>query len=498
MAITIIERPYGIAWSRNQIRFGFQTDTPVSTPGLFIQVSIYFSFDTTNWTQVVTLSLLPDSLGACYADISRILDGMLSNFLPTVNGGVEAAAGNVGNYYIQYREITDANPAPAWSSDVNLKVIKGGLSYEQWRGSNFFTSYMVNNKAFLTWQKSGFLTDTEQTNFLFFLQIADSSGQINATFKIHYTDNTEDSSKVLAIGDGSVYPRYSLWSIPTGIAQNSLDAVKPTGMIQWYEVTVTDNSGVLAGPYRYNPDYRQFYNLFYFNFINSLGGIDSIRILGQWEQEQDRSFDEVEMIDNDYFSNTNNLPARSGQVNIVEQISYKGNAGFIHDVDVLDAYRELFLSSKVFQIFDAKWMFVVITPNKTSFAFNKQGLRHLPVEWQYSFKNRNYTPMSVVMGELAVCPVPGNLRVTGNDGYIYHFTFDTSPGQQSYIVEWEGYVKPNPPVAGSTFGWEIQQSITTNTFDIDMTTIQSATIRVKAICANSSSLYSNEVTVSPP
>lgn len=501
MAISIIERPYDINWSRNPIRYKLKTDKDVTTPGFYIQVNILFSkLNANTFNQIVTLSLLPDSTGICSLDISNILNGMLDYDIPQVMPAITPCINQVGNFRVQYREVSQELPNLDWTQDMTMAVIKGGISYEQWRGPNFFSNYMLTAKPFLTWQKSGFLCDTKQPLFLHFIQMYVANGQMKCNYKIHYTDGTEDISKVILFGNDTPSPQYGIWSIPAGISQMGLDIINPDKMIQWYEMSVEDSTGILAMPYRFNLDYRPFYDSFYFNFFNSLGGIDSIRIRGEWEQTQARTFDQVETEDAEYYLNANQIRAKAYQENVQETISYKGNAGFIDNVDVLDAYRELMLSSKIMQLQQDRWMFLIITPDKTSFAFNKQALRSLAVEWQYTFSNRNYTPNNIVMGNIPVCPVPLNLRNTGHDGYIYHFTFDTSPQQQSFIVEWSGGTRPvSGWISGSVFfDWEVYSNINVNTFDIDFSNVNKAKIRVTANCGTSNSGYSNVLSIAAP
>lgn len=501
MAITIIERPYEVNWSKNPVRYTLQTDTDLDTAGLYIQVAVYFSkFNANVFSEAVVLSLFPDKAGVCHVDISNILNGLIDYFIPTVDGSPEQAANQNGNFYLQYREVTDASPSQAYSQDVTRSVIKGGLSYEKWRGANYFTSYLATAKSFLTWQKSGFICNTQQPLYLYFLQLAASAGQITAKFTLHYTDGT-DTDKTVNVGDGSTTPKYSLWCIPTGVAQNGLESVTAAKTIYWYEVSVSDNSGLLVAAYRYYPDYRFFDRIFEFNFINSLGGIDAIRILGQWEQEQERKYDAIERYNETYFLNDNRIDPRISQGNASEKISYKGNAGFIEDPAVLDAYRDLMLSSRVMQLMDSRWLFVLMTADKTSLLFKKrEGLYNLAVEWRYSFDNRNYTPMAAAIGGIMACAVPTNFHLVSSDATSFTVGWTPVAGNVNFIIELEGTkhtIDPPGPVQPSTYpvSWYIDGSTGGNTYTIAKGMWVDMHARMKAVCAASSSNYTNTLTL---
>src|SRR5699024_4464860 len=149
---------------------------------------------------------------------------------------------------------------------------------------------------------------------------------------------------------------------------------------------------------------------------------------------------------------------------------YKGNAGFTEDMQALDRYRELMLSEKVMQRLFNKWIYMSVLQKKTPFAFKqREGIPNLPIEWQYNFNNRNYKPfdISITNPEVApeICPVPTNLRNTGHEGDVYHFSFDTAAGQQSYIVE-TSFASTNDNNQTVTYPYSVKKVITENTFDL--------------------------------
>src|SRR3954462_14537093 len=137
MAIFIIDEPFEVSWSRNQVRYGIHTDTALDTPSLMLELKLRYRSGNELFRDIVTQSLSPDENGNISLDVSFILDSLLTYQLPEVGvNTVQQITTQSGDFYIDYREITSTDANPTWVSTVDKvrKVIKGGLSYESWSG----------------------------------------------------------------------------------------------------------------------------------------------------------------------------------------------------------------------------------------------------------------------------------------------------------------------------------------------------------------------------
>jgi hypothetical protein len=426
MAIFIIDEPYAISWSRNPVRYAIHTDTAIDTPGLVLEVKVRFRSGEDLFKDIVTQSLSPDPNGNVFLDISFILDSLLSFDLPNLTApGIQQVVIQRGEFFIEFRELTSTSTDTEWLSTVDKKriVLKGGLSFEAWQGGNFFIEYLPANKAFMTWIKTGYLAKINESLFLHFLSYTDETVQVRATVKIMYADGTEDNTVSLAVGPSAGISKFQLFIIPSGAIQLGIDSLSVKAIRSW-EVSVVSGSTILAGPYRYTMDYRYDNDEVNFNFYNSLGGIDSIRIRGKWETEHVRETAEVERLADSYYYNSNELPAMIDDAIFKERITWKGNAGYMTRA-LQDSYRELLLSRKRMVAINKRWVNARIL-NKTTKLYSKgQQLPDFPIEWAFSYDNVNFTPSYVQLSPISdASNIPHNLRIT-------------AVSQNKHTIEWD-------------------------------------------------------------
>lgn len=452
MAIFIIDEPFEVNWSRNQVRYGIHTDTTLDTPGLVLEVKLRYRSRDDLFRDIVTQSLTPDENGNIFLDVSFILDSLLTYQLPEItNNAVQQIINQSGDFYIDYREITSSNNAPSWISTVDKvrKVIKGGLSYESWSGGNFFTQYIPVEKIFLTWQPTGYLSAASEQLYLHYLSTSAIDDQVTARIKIHFADSSEDNSKIINVGSAGI-AKYDIYCIPAGCDQLQLQQVAPEKIIQWWEIAIYNGSTILAGPYRYVLDYRYYGDEIQFNFFNSLGGIDSIRIRGNWEIQHTRDTAEIERISDAYYYNTNELPAMVDDAVLKERITWKGDAGYMSRIQQ-DRYRELLLSRKRVALIRDRWINARIL-NKSTSLYNKgEQMTSLPLEWAFSYDNISYTPSNVDFGSLNVPAMPPyNIRITAVNLNTHTLEWDSDSAlafsiQGEYFDEAKGTFVDNNP-----------------------------------------------------
>ncbi|MDR6565455.1 hypothetical protein [Chitinophaga ginsengisegetis] len=387
--LSITSRPGEICFSRDPIIYTFHTDLPSTTEGLMIEVAIYFCPGAgTDFTKVYTQPIYPDINGDMALYVGEIVNSMLTYSLPSL--AVEAITdmnSQVGRFYIDYREITTATPTPAWLSDSasTCNVIKGGTSYERWQGGNFFSGYMTSAKPFLTWQTSGRLCGSVERMYLYYLHMTSVTSGVTVKVRVVYTDGTEASSQPLVFPAGK---KYHVYQIPSGPQQLALAA--PAGkMIHYYEVSVMAGSTVLAAPFRYEIDNRPAYSPLQLNYINSLGGIDSIRLLGVSEPGISREAVIAERVTTGV--NNSEVKARLLNSSISLTGTWTGNSGFVTKNEH-DGYLDIFASRGIYRELSGRWLPLVLTSQKVPLPKSTDDLFSITVEFQAGFTNTSWTP----------------------------------------------------------------------------------------------------------
>lgn len=402
--IQLLERPYEVCFSRNPVVYRLKTTTALNTPGLKVDTRVFFRKKADNdFVQVIANTLTPDSAGLVEIDYSKVMDSMLDYKLPTVSAvTAERAFEQVGEFYIEYREITTAAPNPTWTSDNGnvITVVKGGLPIEKWQGPNYF----INRDGNLTWQKTGRYIGPREKTWMTYLHLG-TNNQANMAMKVnvYFTDGTSMTDAVtVTLPDASV-PKYGLYRIPAG-AQLNLKDLDTAKQIHYYTCRIVAGTTNQTVEFRYTIDYRANYSKATLYWFNSLGGFDSVELKGEMGRKvgYDRQYGE-RTLGGKYYSN-NEAPAMQESIRNLEQMTYQGSIGLMDDEDSFDRYRDLTLSVKVMMLRFNRFIPVVITNSSVDLGSDADPVKDFPIEFTPGFVNENYAP-DIRIGELPACPV---------------------------------------------------------------------------------------------
>lgn len=387
---TVNSRPDEICFSRDPIQYGLHTDLTTDTAGLTIEVALFFCEGAESvFTQIYKQPCYPNSDGNVTFYPGDIINSMLQYSLPDLAAAdIVDRTSQVGRFYIEYREISMATPSPVWTSDsANIRsVIKGGTSYERWKGGNFFSVYLPSEKPFLTWQVSGRLAADTERMYLSYLHTSAVTAGVTAKVRVLYTDATETATaKTLAF---PTIQKNHIYQLPTGLQQLAITA--PAGkQIYCWEVTVSTASALLAGPFRYELDNRPAYNPLTLHYVNSQGGLDSIRMTGAAESAIVRTATVAERVTTGF--NNNQVTAQLFASSIDLNTTISANTGFLGKTELL-ALLDILVSRGVYQEKAGRWQPLVLTSQKIALPSSIGDLFSLPLEFQEGYKNSNWTP----------------------------------------------------------------------------------------------------------
>jgi hypothetical protein len=456
MSYQLTERPHKFSFSKNPIRYLVEMNNP-DTPGCAIDIELYLLNFTdvydavTNPGELITTQrLTPDPDGKVFFYCEDFLNSQLEWDLPGLdNNDILASSSQLKRYYIRYRQSTTLNPSPAYNTDADSMriVLKGGVAKEKFDRNNFFVNYLPAQKPFLTWQPKDHFIGDEERRYLTYFHHFDSAPDLLLKAVVIYTDGTNDTATV-------AFPLLTeslLFHCPAGLDQLGLLGLQPTKQIWYYTVSVEDaESNIYATGYRLYVDYRKFYDVFSFIYHNSLSGVDTLRIRGDYDIEIQRESTDIEKATGGDFSNTE-LPTEIGIINISKYEKYTGDAGWMNSRAQQDSLQDLLLSDNVFRVIFGRWL-RVINMQKTQPMPSKDDTKFsFPLQWRYTFNNTNYTPADKDFGAgsndedpgpvYGICTAPSNLVVETANLDPSHcqadFTWDPVDGAMGYEFQYK-------------------------------------------------------------
>lgn len=374
---------------------------------IYFEIAVWFKRrDGAAFSEILKFPFYPVS-GTAKADIRSIIDPQLEYELPNLTDGLLYenplfAKKATGFFYIKYREITVADPDPAWSTDASNErfCIKGGIAYQKWRGDNYWINYFDIEKPFLTWQESGRQAAIDERMYLPWLNLTDvAEGKIMMRRKLVFTDLSEDYAFI----DFQVL-KYDVGMFPCGATQLKLDLVDPDKNIYYWELQVFDVTDTMAlaaisNSFRYYADNRKDYNDITLNYRNSLGGIDSAMVRGVIDYNLVRTFTEQERVAAADYFNTHFISPKKIAADSEELQVYKGDLG-LTDKEAQDRLRDLHYQRECWWYQQNKWLPVMIMTGNEKLRSSGDKLFAMPVEFAVADGGDNYyTPANINLQE---------------------------------------------------------------------------------------------------
>ncbi|WP_439557688.1 DUF5977 domain-containing protein, partial [Dyadobacter sp.] len=270
-------------------------------------------------------------------------------------------------------------------------AMRAGLAFRDFAGyqHTFFSRYQSQKRQFLTWHPNNKLVSPKQKEYLYFLlNMSPFPETINLRMRVTKTDGSRLVSTHSQIK--GLQP-YQVICCPVGVNELSLgeDVVK-------YEIWLSDEKNERFTEVRaYNIDRRRHAFERFLVFSNSLGGFDTIRLIGQASQETDvtKSISRKER------------PAGQGiDFSELEVIAVSENSGiklstgfFESDAATYSDYlRELILAEVVLMDTDFGFEAMNLITNNLEYAKDRPGLVERTFELERTYSDKNYSRMDAV------------------------------------------------------------------------------------------------------
>ncbi|MVM37246.1 hypothetical protein GO730_05725 [Spirosoma sp. HMF3257] len=206
------------------------------------------------------------------------LDELLDGFLEYQKPGADAVDMCVISsltmpYMLRESVLNNGVLMPETSKELqNQWILKAGLSdldFATW-GDVFFTTYMSQQRPFLTWQLDNKLIGEQQPEFLFFLlNFSPTPATIIRRVEVSYTDGTEETLDKGQLSGGQTY---QVVCVPTGA--KALGLLGGAKTVASYRVWLSDgerNRLSQVRSYTIDRKYRARSGLFYILIVWAVG-----------------------------------------------------------------------------------------------------------------------------------------------------------------------------------------------------------------------------------
>ncbi len=470
----VVQRPHLFSFSKNQLLWRVYVSYPTEA-GCMLDIKL-----SANDVDLPVLDpptyqtqIKPDADGYVNVYLQDVADSMLENTLPDIDGLPVQASTNIKTFTFQFRRISTAYPGTGWETDDAIFVVKGGIEQLKHDYNNYFLNYHAVNKPFATWKPMNSLVGIYDAFFISILFTDEAIPAWMTRVVAEWTDGTTDTIDTNV--DVTVLGKM-FFHLKAGAEALGINALAAGRQLWRYSIQARDQADdtiEYSERYYFYADYRAFYNTKIFTYFNSLGGLDFARILGEQEDDYQRSFAEAESFSGSLVVGEPAL-TQYLQTGHTRMISYKSDAGLQHTKDQTMALQELHVSNLIAEIVGGKYRRVWILSKGDKLMKKTDKKWAFPIEWRYGFTETVYTPSDQDLGtgdddqvyDGITCPVATDLTATP-DGDEVTFTWTTEVGV-TYTIEYKlvaaGTWTVETPVtephvhtfAAGTYNWRIK------------------------------------------
>jgi hypothetical protein len=282
---------------------------------------------------------------------------------------------------------TETIPSSLSYDDVHL-VLYGGISKEKWPGLDFFTTYLQDNKKFLTWAPVEKSVDRLQEDYLNFW-LYDEFAEIKLQAKAYFDDGTNETAIIKSI-TGTHYGE--LYQIPAGPANCGVNAIAPEKNVVKYELTLLDNDDAVISETRiYHIASLRHPLTRFFMALNSLGSFEVFRFYGRAIKKSEFVRDVTQrFLSHDYTALDGEFATNGIQI----QNKHSYNSGYFKDRLATEWHQymiDFFRSPVIYDVTSGTRRPVIIT-NGSHEVIDQDYRRSIEFEAKPAYDDECYTP----------------------------------------------------------------------------------------------------------
>lgn len=441
-SLSLIKTPYEYAFTKNPIVFRFHLspfDLAEIQSRLRVMVTIYVEtyFGSGIFDPLTTLYEYPDKNGLATLNIASVLDAATKFYTPDPTlTKFHRCKEQSKRYYISYRYLDSANNMSDPLTSDTFIALKGGLATEQWEEARYFATNITASKQALHFLESTTPIRQAERKWLYFMLpfVTDTALHLRVTRYF----NTNLDTLYVALTHNMVVKKGEVLCVPIDMVTTKVESTAlPSGEeLRGYTVEVRDSANNLCmRPYRFDVDYRPYYDVRYLYYRNSLGGLDTQVFLGEKEMHASGEFKKAERVKDlaqlGLFKIQDEAPTAYTHHNPV----VVANTGWISEFN-LNKLRDLLMQKEVRLPFGAKKMIPVsINTSKVALYKNNDKLFNLSIEYTPSYDDVNYSPDDLVSQATGTCPAVVLLRASQTKGMYITIQWVLAPDYDKMELE---------------------------------------------------------------
>jgi hypothetical protein len=413
LEVNLIKQPNDIAFSGNPIEFVFaispygKHEKTVNTQ-LSVVVYVETYYNSGQFIRAKAQTFFPTADGLIDFDIRSYVDPYLSfTKVPANLTEPIACSSHHSRCKISYQLLQNNSVATDLTETTPIDVIKGGLPYEQWHPTEYFTQVINTQKKALNYEAPGELVGKDDTLFLYWLQNVYGADEQFINVAVTYEDGRSENQDY----DYPLTSEYrDVCCLPVGSNRIGLDALFGSGStIVSYTFTVRDRDNNIIVTKTYRLDYRTFYRTEQLIYRNSVGALETIRLRGQIDFEADYARQNAMRITMPAYFTDGILHKQNSNYFTEETEKKVGDTGFLSK-SAQQKIRALFLAEEVYEVVGDQLLPVTINTTNAKFYTNKDSLTAIQIEWKKAYVNQFYLPVGT-MPQTRSCPAMLTLLV---------------------------------------------------------------------------------------
>jgi len=415
LELFIIQEPHEINFSGCQIPYSVALAPYTFTEQnqdirIQFRIEIEDSLYTGVFREIKSQVVFPDQSGKISIDISSICDAYLSFYVPRPSLkkiiSIKKQSARFRVVIVAQKDnilITD----PVTSDPI--MVCKGGIAYEQFSQIKFFTGHVATDKKPLHYFAPKELVAPDQKRFLSWINpLATSTDLQSIVFKVFNEDGSTITQTATYTGNAQ---KFGLYICPAGFTE--LKAMMPTDpyvlTVVKYSIKIMQGAATVVNEVFFHIDYRNSYYGKTLIYSNSVGGIDSIKLLGENESAGEYNSSNAQRVVQGIGILNGVLISQNVNEYNEEVEKFTGNTDFISK-QRLENLRDLLLSRSTHEVKFNKFIPIVIIKKSVKFYNSKDDLLGMQFDWQHAYTNNFYTPEGAIEADLT-CPAMDSLIV---------------------------------------------------------------------------------------
>lgn len=343
------------------------------------------------------MELEPDAAGVARFFLNEAFRNALAAHVPAAN---ETAIKRVTNAFARFKvyfaeKFGDDPVLQPYQVSDDMLAIMGGVQKEFFPDIDFFETYLPSKKKFLTWQPAVKKVHRLQEEYLYYYVFdATNVTTLNLFVKIYYDDEANTEATIMLGSAGAPATpvvQQEIFCFPVGYVHGGIQAKGPNPelAVKKYDVWLEDDLGGAVSEIRtYIVDATPAPYARYFLFLNSLGGMDTLRTVGKTSKSFESESDTHEQIlETGYSLETGQYKRSFAMFYNAQEVS----TGHITKKQA-DYLQDLLISGVVYEITSGKRVPVIID-TKSFRIFEDGEFRYfLRFKFRSAYNNEVYTP----------------------------------------------------------------------------------------------------------